>query len=142
MKINWLWDTQLSEARVKTILKDKNDPRFYIYAEKLFSRVVDPKIAFSYIPREVFCKTWPVISERVQKDTWTKGKADFWQTVYEKATHAGVNLVLKYLPMIKDGTAIGMAIATAVALAIIVTGQPVLRAVASVALVAAPTAMN
>ena len=30
---------------------------------------------------------------------------DTAQTVYEKATHAGVNLVLKYLPMIKDGTA-------------------------------------
>jgi len=25
-----------------------------------------------------------VINERVQKDTWAKGKADFWQIFYEK----------------------------------------------------------
>jgi len=84
MKINWMWDTRLSEARVKKILKNEHDPRFYIYAEKLFSRVNDPKIAFDYVPREVFCRNWPNISKRIQKDAWVQGRAGFWQTVYEK----------------------------------------------------------
>jgi UDP-N-acetylglucosamine 1-carboxyvinyltransferase len=84
MKINWLWDTRLSEDRVKKILKNEHDQRFYIYAEKLFSRVSDPKIVFDYIPKKVFCRHWPVISKRIQKDTWVQGRADFWQTVYEK----------------------------------------------------------
>lgn len=88
MKINWLWDTRLSEARVKRILKNEHDPRFYIYAEKLFSRVSDPKIAFGYIPKEVFCRNWPAIGKRIQKDAWAKGRADFWQTVYEKTAGA------------------------------------------------------
>jgi hypothetical protein len=84
MKINWLWDTQLSEATVKKILKNQKDPCFYIYAEKLFARVADPKVAFSYISKEVFCKNWPAISKRVQKDAWAKDKVDFWQRVFEK----------------------------------------------------------
>jgi len=84
MKINWLWDTRLSEARVKRILKNEHDPRFYIYAEKLFSRVSDPKIVFDYITKEVFSRQWPLISKRVQKDAWVQGRADFWQSVYEK----------------------------------------------------------
>jgi hypothetical protein len=65
MKINWLWDTRLSEAKVKKILKNQNDPRFYIYAEKLFTRVTDSKVAFNYISEEVFCQNWPTISKRV-----------------------------------------------------------------------------
>lgn len=84
MKTNWLWDTRLSENRVKKILKDSNDPRFYIYAEKLFSRVSDPKVVFSYMPREIFLKAWPSISKRVEKDTWAKEKLAFWQGFYEK----------------------------------------------------------
>jgi len=84
MKINWLWDTRLSEARVKKILKNEHDPRFYIYAEKLFSRVSDPKIVFGYIPKDIFHRNWPIISKRIQKDSWVQGKAEFWQTIYEK----------------------------------------------------------
>ncbi len=85
MKINWLWDTSLSEARVKRILKNEKDPRFYIYAEKLFSRVSNPKVAFGFIPKEIFCRNWPAIHKRIQKDTWIQGRADFWQNIYEKA---------------------------------------------------------
>lgn len=84
MKINWLWDTRLPETRVKRILKNEKDPRFYIYAEKLFSRVSDPKIAFKYVPKNVFFRNWPVIRKRVSKDTWQKGKVDFWQNIYNQ----------------------------------------------------------
>ncbi len=86
MKINWLWDARLSKARIKRILKNENDPRFYIYAEKLFSRVNNPKIVFGYVPKEVFYNKWPVIKQRIEKDKWAKQKVDFWQTKYEEMT--------------------------------------------------------
>jgi len=84
MKTNWLWDTRLSETRVKEILKDESNPRFYIYAEKLFSRISDSQIAFSYIPKEVFYRNWPVIKQRINKDAWSRGRADFWQKIYNR----------------------------------------------------------
>ncbi|MBI3602532.1 MAG: helix-turn-helix transcriptional regulator [Candidatus Omnitrophica bacterium] len=84
MKVNWLWDTKLSEARVKKILRNENDPRFYIYAEKLFSRMNNPQEAFDYVPKKVFCKRWPALKKRIEKDAWAKGRADFWQTIYER----------------------------------------------------------
>jgi UDP-N-acetylglucosamine 1-carboxyvinyltransferase len=92
MKTNWLWDTRLSETRVKNILKDEKNPRFYIYAEKLFSRISDTQTAFSYVPKEVFFRHWPDIKQRIDKDTWKKGKAEFWQKTYEQiAAHLEVH---------------------------------------------------
>lgn len=87
MKTNWLWDTRLSETRVKKILEDENNPRFYIYAEKLFSRVSDPKVAFGYVPQNVFCRQWPVIKQRIEKDAWNRGRADYWQKVYNRVSN-------------------------------------------------------
>jgi HTH-type transcriptional regulator / antitoxin HipB len=84
MKVNWLWDTRLSETRVKGILKNEKDPRFYIYAEKLFSRVDDPKRAFGYVTKKIFFQQWPIIKRRIQKDAWGQGKIKFWQTLYDK----------------------------------------------------------
>ena len=84
MKKNWLWDTRLSENRVKKILKDEKNPRFYIYAEKLFSRITDPKAAFDYVSKEVFCRQWPAIKQRVEMDAWSRGNADFWESFYKK----------------------------------------------------------
>ena len=84
MKIHWLWDSRLSEKKVSGILNNPSDPRFYIYAEKLFSRISDPKIAFEYIPKHLFYQQWQAIKERVSKDAWAHSKVDFWQSVYEK----------------------------------------------------------
>jgi DNA-binding XRE family transcriptional regulator len=87
MKKNWLWDTRLSETRVKKILKDERNPRFYMYAEKLFSRISDPQAAFDYVPKEVFCRQWPTIKQRVERDTWNRGRADFWQKIYDRISN-------------------------------------------------------
>lgn len=84
MKINWLWDSRLSEAEVRKILKKENHPKFDIYAERLFSRVSDPKIAFNMIGKITFCRKWPGIKKRIAKDQWLKDKAAFWQTIYER----------------------------------------------------------
>ncbi len=85
MKINWLWDSRLGEGKVKRILKDGNHPKFDMYAEKLFSRVSDPKMAFNIVDKITFCKKWPVIKKRMRKDRWLKDRVVFWQTIYERA---------------------------------------------------------
>lgn len=84
VKINWLWDSRLKEGRVRKILKDSGHPKFDIYAEKLLSRVSDPKIVFSIIDKAAFCKKWPRIKKRMRKDLWLKDRVIFWQTIYER----------------------------------------------------------
>ncbi len=83
MKSNWLWDTRISEREVKKILQDENNPRFYIYAEKLFSRLSDPERAFEYVSREIFYRKWQMIKKIIQKDAWAKQRIDFWEDVYK-----------------------------------------------------------
>jgi len=84
MKINWLWDSRLGESKVREILKDENHPKFDIYAEKLFSRVNDPKMAFDIVDKVTFCKKWPGIKKRMRKDRWLRERVGFWQTIYER----------------------------------------------------------
>ncbi len=84
MKINWLWDSRLKEEQVRIILQDGKNPRFYIYAEKLFVRLNDPKTVFEYISKEVFCQRWPQIKKRIKKDVWAIDRVNFWQTIYER----------------------------------------------------------
>lgn len=83
MRINWLWDTRLEESKVREILKNENHPKFSIYAEKLFSRVNNPKVAFSIVDKVTFCKKWPSIKKRMRKDRWLRDRVVFWQTIYE-----------------------------------------------------------
>jgi len=84
MKINWLWDSSMGEGEARKILKDENHPKFNIYAEKLFSRVSDPKMAFGIVDKVTFCKKWPSIKRRMRKDRWLKDRTVFWQTIYER----------------------------------------------------------
>jgi len=82
MKTNWLWDSRIKEDVVREILRDEDNPRFEIYAEKLFSRVNDPKMVFSIVDKAVFCKKWPAIKKRMRKDRWLGDRVIFWQTIY------------------------------------------------------------
>lgn len=82
MRINWLWDMRVSEEHAQKVLKDKNHPEFYIFAEKLFARVKDPELAFEYVDKNTFTRTWLSIKNRVLKDAWAKPAVDFWQNVY------------------------------------------------------------
>jgi len=84
MKTNWLWDSRLEEGEARKILKNVSHPKFDIYAEKLFSRVSDPKMVFSIVDKVTFCKKWPCIKKRMRKDRWLKERVVFWQTVYER----------------------------------------------------------
>ena len=85
VKINWLWDTMLDEKEVRKILKDADHPKFDIYAERLLSRVSDPRMVFDIIDEVVFCRRWQAIKRRIQKDQWLKDRVVFWQTIYERA---------------------------------------------------------
>ncbi len=82
MKINWLWDTRLNEQEVRNILKDSSNPRFPIYAGKLISRAQKPEVVFRFINQKDFCRKWPAIRKRLEKDAWNKDKLAFWQTQY------------------------------------------------------------
>ena len=84
MKTNWLWDSRLSKSKVRKILKDENHPKFEIYAEKLFSRINDPKIVFNIVDKVTFCKKWPKIKKRMKRDRWLIERVGFWQTIYER----------------------------------------------------------
>lgn len=84
MKINWLWDSRLGETEARKILKDEKHPKFDIYAEKLFSRVSDPKIVFNIVDKVTFCKKWPGIKKRMKRDRWLENRVVFWQTIYER----------------------------------------------------------
>jgi len=82
--INWLWDTRLDEKKVKDILKDPENPRFSIYAEKLFSRVDDPAVVFQFIDQTTFARKWPAIKKRIEKDAWARSRVEFWQVLYRR----------------------------------------------------------
>jgi UDP-N-acetylglucosamine 1-carboxyvinyltransferase len=84
MKTNWLWDSHIKENMARKILRDKDNPKFDIYAEKLFSRVNDPKMVFSIVDKVVFCKKWPSIKKQMRKDRWLRDRVVFWQTIYER----------------------------------------------------------
>lgn len=104
MKINWLWDSRLTEEEARNILKDDKDARFDFYAEKLLSRISDPAIVFDLIDEIVFCKKWPNIKKRMKKDRWLKNRVVFWQTiyerVYEKLKKRGVKIRRQQVPKI------------------------------------------
>lgn len=83
MKKNWFWDIPVGEEKIKEALSNSDNPRFLIYAAKLFSRVREPKEAFRYVDKITFCKKWPVIKKSIKKDTWNSDAPKFWQTIYE-----------------------------------------------------------
>ena len=85
IKHNWLWDVKSTETAVKKILKNDKDPRFLLYAGLLLSRNRDPEYVFRFIGREVFCRYWPLLKERIDKSGWfSPYKSDHWRPVYEK----------------------------------------------------------
>ena len=83
MKRNWLWDSRLSVEEAENILKDRSDPRFDYFAEKLISRD-SPKVVFDLMSEESFCRRWPQIKKRMRKNQWAKQRVDFWDVIYKR----------------------------------------------------------
>jgi DNA-binding transcriptional regulator YiaG len=84
METNWLWDTRIPKDEVRRILRDEENPRFPHYAEKLLARTADPVVIFKWIDEQTFCRKWPTIKKRLQKDRWIAARVLFWQTIYER----------------------------------------------------------
>lgn len=82
MKVNWLWDSRITEKEGKKYLADETHPKYDIYAEKLLSRVSDPEYVFNIIDKKVFCRKWPSLKKRMQRDQWLKTRILFWDTIY------------------------------------------------------------
>lgn len=88
MKVNWLWDIRADEREAKRILKNPKHPEFYIFAQRLFSRVGDGETAFAYMDKDEFCRVWPGIRQRMMRDKWLAGKIAFWDGVYKESSDA------------------------------------------------------
>lgn len=82
MKTNWLWDIRATEKEASGILKNEWDPEFYIFAERLFGRLTDPVVVFSFIDKEIFCRVWPKIKGRLKRNKWLTNKTVFWDKIY------------------------------------------------------------
>ena len=85
VKHNWLWDVKSNEVEVKKILRNDKDPRFLLYAGILLSRNNDPDYVFQFIEKEVFCRYWPLIKERLDRSGWfSPYKSNYWRPIYDK----------------------------------------------------------
>lgn len=91
---------QIPMTKVRLILNNPDHLEFFIFAERLFSRVMNKRQAFDYVSREDFYKNWPAIKERVAKDAWAVNQLNFWQNVYSSWKHpTGIKRVkVKKLP--------------------------------------------
>ena len=85
MKTNWLWDTKLKEGRVREVLRDERDPRFFIYAARLLARVRAPGEVFFWISREAFDRNWALIRARMARDAWAKPAIGRWDRFHARA---------------------------------------------------------
>lgn len=85
MNDNWLWDLDLSEREVRSILSNPNDPRFTRIAALMLARVNDPKeVLGNYIGQEAFCQNWARIKREMRKNKWDEPRIIWWQAVQEK----------------------------------------------------------
>jgi DNA-binding XRE family transcriptional regulator len=84
MNSAWLWDTKITEAKAKRILKDPGSKKFIAIAAVLLSRKNMPKEVFKkYIDPLVFCEHWASIKRRMRQDKWNDSRIIFWQAIYE-----------------------------------------------------------
>lgn len=87
---DWLWDKKISISRAQSILRNPTHPRFIALSSVLLSRKNNPNEVFrKYIKPKVFCRQWPGIKSKMNKDSWNNPRIEFWQAVYEK-------LLIKY----------------------------------------------
>jgi DNA-binding XRE family transcriptional regulator len=83
IKKSWLWDVKTSEQNARKALHGKDEVRFMMYAEMLFSRMKDPDYVFRQIDKKTFCRFWPAIRTKIKKDKWKAHMADYWDPIYK-----------------------------------------------------------
>ena len=82
--IDWLWDRNMEENEVKSILSKPDDQRFIEIASLLLERKNIPKEVFGdYLDKKVFVGHWPRLKRQMRLNRWSSGRIVFWQAVYE-----------------------------------------------------------
>ena len=81
---NWFWDLNIPFKKIKQILAREDDPRFPRIAGVLLSRVEDAKQVFGLISPAAFCRRYKAIENEIESDEWTREKAAFWKTTYQR----------------------------------------------------------
>lgn len=103
MKIDWLWDRNITVGRAKSILNNSKHPQFIYLAALLLARKNTPREVFQdYLKPEEFCRRWRKIKQRMKKDAWNNPRIEFWQAIYEKLLEKyrakGINIFLRKKP--------------------------------------------
>ncbi len=88
MKPYWLWDLQVPVSKVRSVLKNPDHPEFFIFAGRLFSRVMNHRQAFEFVSQKNFLKMWPALQERISKDAWATTHLNFWQRTFDSLTQS------------------------------------------------------
>jgi len=83
-KTDWLWDRNIQESRVKKILSNPADKRFFNLSALLLARKNIPKeVLGKYLDPVIFCRNWGRIKKEMRKNKWNNPRIDFWQAIYE-----------------------------------------------------------
>jgi HTH-type transcriptional regulator/antitoxin HipB len=83
MNENIFWDKKVTNDEVKGILKDEKNDKFVYFASIVLSEKIDIKEVFSdYLSKELFCRNWKRIKNRMRKNKWKDKNIDFWDEVY------------------------------------------------------------
>lgn len=85
IKLDWLWDKNISKRQVIRILSNPEDPKFISLSSLLLSRKNTPQEVFQeYLKPQEFCRQWAQIKRKMRKDAWNNPRIEFWQAIYEK----------------------------------------------------------
>lgn len=85
MRKDWLWDRNITEKEVKSILSNPKNKQFISICALLLNRNNSAKEIFNkYISPVNFCRYWYSIKKKMRKDKWSNPRIEFWQAIYEK----------------------------------------------------------
>ncbi len=84
MRVEWVFDKNLSERQVKKILSNPEDKRFVDIAAILFERNNDIKKVFTFIKKEDFVRHWMSIKKKMRTNNWNSLRIMYWQRIYRK----------------------------------------------------------
>ena len=82
--MDWLWDKNIDEQQVKTVLSNIKDQKFISYAALLLSRKNSAREVFSsFITRENFFVSWNRIKKQMRRNAWNDPRIEYWQAIYD-----------------------------------------------------------
>lgn len=81
---SWLWNVKTTDAEARNILKNPEDPRFFLYAaRRLATANLSREVFRNYLGKEDFLRHWPAIKRQMNKDSRNHERVIFWGGVFE-----------------------------------------------------------